>query len=82
MKFAFLNWICGSASAEYAEKYQEMLARQDYFYDTYGENGNEAWVHDILVHVIPGRCWRGLLSYHSVPVCMLITICSPIRDLH
>lgn len=39
-------------SAEYAEKYQEMLARQDYFHDTYGENGNEAWVQDrvMLVH--------------------------------
>lgn len=62
MKFAFLSWICGSASAEFAEKYQEMLARQDYFHDTFGENGNEAWVQDILVHVIPGRCWCGLLS--------------------
>lgn len=26
---------------DYAEKYQEMLDRQDYFHDVYGENGNE-----------------------------------------
>uniref|UniRef100_H3DET0 Polyadenylate-binding protein-interacting protein 1 n=1 Tax=Tetraodon nigroviridis TaxID=99883 RepID=H3DET0_TETNG len=32
-----------AADPEYAEKYQEMLARQDYFHETYGENGNEAY---------------------------------------
>lgn len=30
-----------SAFTEYAEKYQEILDRQDYFHDIYGENGNE-----------------------------------------
>lgn len=59
MKFAsfFFYWIFVSALAEYAEKYQEMLARQDYFHDIYGENGNEAWVQDssvILVHIVTG----------------------------
>ncbi|TWW60336.1 polyadenylate-binding protein-interacting protein 1 [Takifugu flavidus] len=32
-----------AADPEFAEKYQEMLARQDYFHDTFGENGNEAY---------------------------------------
>lgn len=41
--------------AEYAEKYQEMLARQDYFHDTYGENGNEVWVQDRIVMLVHGR---------------------------
>lgn len=26
---------------EYAEKYQELLVKQDFFHDAYGENGNE-----------------------------------------
>lgn len=30
-----------SAFIEYAEKYQELLERQDYFHDFDGENGNE-----------------------------------------
>uniref|UniRef100_A0AAQ5ZCJ1 Polyadenylate-binding protein-interacting protein 1 n=1 Tax=Amphiprion ocellaris TaxID=80972 RepID=A0AAQ5ZCJ1_AMPOC len=30
-----------AADPEYAEKYQEILDRQDYFHDIYGENGNE-----------------------------------------
>uniref|UniRef100_UPI0037E93F0F polyadenylate-binding protein-interacting protein 1 n=1 Tax=Semicossyphus pulcher TaxID=241346 RepID=UPI0037E93F0F len=30
-----------AADPEYAEKYQEILDRQDYFSDIYGENGNE-----------------------------------------
>ncbi|XP_028270981.1 polyadenylate-binding protein-interacting protein 1 [Parambassis ranga] len=30
-----------AADPEYAEKYQEMLDRQDYFHDFFGENGNE-----------------------------------------
>lgn len=37
-EFVYLFFVC---FAEYAEKYQEMLARQDYFHDTFGENGNE-----------------------------------------
>uniref|UniRef100_A0A1A7YLD9 Polyadenylate-binding protein-interacting protein 1 n=1 Tax=Iconisemion striatum TaxID=60296 RepID=A0A1A7YLD9_9TELE len=32
-----------AADPEYAEKYQEILERQDYFHDVYGENGNEAY---------------------------------------
>nr|XP_046243974.1 polyadenylate-binding protein-interacting protein 1 isoform X2 [Scatophagus argus] len=32
-----------AADPEYAEKYQEMLDRQDYFHDIYGENGNEVY---------------------------------------
>ncbi|XP_034547838.1 polyadenylate-binding protein-interacting protein 1 [Notolabrus celidotus] len=30
-----------AADPEYAEKYQEIMERQDYFHDMYGENGNE-----------------------------------------
>ncbi|XP_069563985.1 polyadenylate-binding protein-interacting protein 1 [Brachyistius frenatus] len=30
-----------AADPEYAEKYQEIMDRQDYFSDVYGENGNE-----------------------------------------
>lgn len=30
-----------STFTEYAEKYQEILDRQDYFHDIDGENGNE-----------------------------------------
>ncbi|XP_074525386.1 polyadenylate-binding protein-interacting protein 1 [Halichoeres trimaculatus] len=30
-----------AADPEYAEKYQEILERQDYFHDIYGENGND-----------------------------------------
>lgn len=30
-----------AADPEYAEKYQEILDRQDYFHDVYGENGND-----------------------------------------
>ncbi|XP_072243652.1 polyadenylate-binding protein-interacting protein 1 isoform X1 [Leuresthes tenuis] len=30
-----------AADPEYAERYQELLERQDFFDDTYGENGNE-----------------------------------------
>ena len=36
----FLN-VGLSAFTEYAEKYQEILDRQDYFSDADGENGNE-----------------------------------------
>lgn len=32
-----------AADPEYAEKYQELLERQDYFHDVYGENGNEEY---------------------------------------
>lgn len=32
-----------AADPEYAEKYQEILDRQDYFHDIYGENGNEVY---------------------------------------
>uniref|UniRef100_A0A3Q3WHG8 Polyadenylate-binding protein-interacting protein 1 n=1 Tax=Mola mola TaxID=94237 RepID=A0A3Q3WHG8_MOLML len=32
-----------AADPEYAEKYQEILAKQDYFHDNYGENGNEEY---------------------------------------
>ncbi|KAM6930521.1 polyadenylate-binding protein-interacting protein 1 [Xenentodon cancila] len=32
-----------AADPEYAEKYQEILDRQDYFHDIYGENGNELY---------------------------------------
>ncbi|XP_041856288.1 polyadenylate-binding protein-interacting protein 1 [Melanotaenia boesemani] len=32
-----------AADPEYAEKYQELLERQDYFHDIYGENGNEEY---------------------------------------
>ncbi|XP_017267731.1 polyadenylate-binding protein-interacting protein 1 [Kryptolebias marmoratus] len=32
-----------AADPEYAEKYQEMLDKQDYFPDFYGENGNEEY---------------------------------------
>ncbi|RVE67946.1 hypothetical protein OJAV_G00086890 [Oryzias javanicus] len=32
-----------AADPEYAEKYQELLERQDYFHDFYGENGNEGY---------------------------------------
>ncbi|XP_070760507.1 polyadenylate-binding protein-interacting protein 1 [Enoplosus armatus] len=32
-----------AADPEYAEKYQEILDRQDYFHDIYGENGNEEY---------------------------------------
>ncbi|CAI5649695.1 unnamed protein product [Oreochromis niloticus] len=32
-----------AADPDYAEKYQEMLDRQDYFHDVYGENGNEVY---------------------------------------
>lgn len=30
-----------AAFTEYAEKYQEILDRQDYFHDNCGDNGNE-----------------------------------------
>lgn len=30
-----------SAFTDYAEKYQEIMDRQDYFHDVYGENGDE-----------------------------------------
>lgn len=33
-----------AADPEYAEKYQEILDKQDYFHDVYGENGNEEYV--------------------------------------
>lgn len=33
--------ICLCFLTEYAEKYQELLVKQDFFDDTYGENGNE-----------------------------------------
>ncbi|XP_035514371.1 polyadenylate-binding protein-interacting protein 1 [Morone saxatilis] len=32
-----------AADPEYAEKYQEIMDRQDYFHDVYGENGNEIY---------------------------------------
>ncbi|XP_029999897.1 polyadenylate-binding protein-interacting protein 1 [Sphaeramia orbicularis] len=32
-----------AADPEYAEKYQEILDRQDYFHDVYGENGNDVF---------------------------------------
>uniref|UniRef100_A0A1A8KQY6 Polyadenylate-binding protein-interacting protein 1 n=2 Tax=Nothobranchius kuhntae TaxID=321403 RepID=A0A1A8KQY6_NOTKU len=32
-----------AADPEYAEKYQEILERQDYFHDVYGENGSEVY---------------------------------------
>ncbi|XP_041643719.1 polyadenylate-binding protein-interacting protein 1 [Cheilinus undulatus] len=32
-----------AADPEYAEKYQEILDKQDYFHDAYGENGNELY---------------------------------------
>ncbi|KAM9393795.1 polyadenylate-binding protein-interacting protein 1 [Pholidichthys leucotaenia] len=32
-----------AADPDYAEKYQEILERQGYFYDAYGENGNEVY---------------------------------------
>lgn len=32
-----------AADPEYAEKYQELLVKQDFFDDTYGENGNEVY---------------------------------------
>ncbi|XP_053180673.1 polyadenylate-binding protein-interacting protein 1 [Scomber japonicus] len=32
-----------AADPEYAEKYQEILDRQDYFHDTCGDNGNEEY---------------------------------------
>ncbi|XP_070821350.1 polyadenylate-binding protein-interacting protein 1 [Chaetodon trifascialis] len=32
-----------AADPEYAEKYQEILDRQDYFHDNFGENGNEVF---------------------------------------
>lgn len=32
-----------AADPEYAEKYQELLVRQDFFHDAYGENGNEVY---------------------------------------
>ncbi|XP_070690244.1 polyadenylate-binding protein-interacting protein 1 [Pempheris klunzingeri] len=35
-----------AADPEYAEKYQEILDRQDYFHDIYGENGNEEYESD------------------------------------
>uniref|UniRef100_A0A096LQC1 Polyadenylate-binding protein-interacting protein 1 n=1 Tax=Poecilia formosa TaxID=48698 RepID=A0A096LQC1_POEFO len=35
-----------AADPEYAEKYQELLERQDYFHDAYGENGNEEYKCD------------------------------------
>ncbi|XP_008283164.1 polyadenylate-binding protein-interacting protein 1 [Stegastes partitus] len=35
-----------AADPEYAEKYQEILDRQDYFSDTYGENGNDEYDFD------------------------------------
>lgn len=36
----FLN-VSLSAVTEYAEKYQEIMDKQDYFHDIYGENGND-----------------------------------------
>ncbi|KAM4579300.1 LOW QUALITY PROTEIN: polyadenylate-binding protein-interacting protein 1 [Fundulus diaphanus] len=35
-----------AADPEYAEKYQELLERQDYFHEAYGENGNEEYDFD------------------------------------
>ncbi|XP_005798459.1 polyadenylate-binding protein-interacting protein 1 [Xiphophorus maculatus] len=32
-----------AADPEYAEKYQELLEKEDYFHDAYGENGNEEY---------------------------------------
>ncbi|KAK2837877.1 hypothetical protein Q5P01_015089 [Channa striata] len=32
-----------AADPEYAEKYQEIMDRQDYFHDIYGENGDEVY---------------------------------------
>ncbi|XP_018528622.1 polyadenylate-binding protein-interacting protein 1 [Lates calcarifer] len=32
-----------AADPEYAEKYQEIMDKQDYFHDIYGENGNEVY---------------------------------------
>lgn len=32
-----------AADPEYAEKYQEILDRQDYFHDSYGENGDDLY---------------------------------------
>lgn len=52
-EFVYLFFVC---FAEYAEKYQEMLARQDYFHDTFGENGNEVWVPDRSVTLVHGGC--------------------------
>lgn len=37
----FCAWMSACAFTEYAEKYQEILVKQDYFHDIYGENGNE-----------------------------------------
>lgn len=41
----FLSLCCALNSAsllsEYAEKYQELLEKQDYFHEVDGENGNE-----------------------------------------
>ncbi|XP_035999888.1 polyadenylate-binding protein-interacting protein 1-like [Fundulus heteroclitus] len=35
-----------AADPEYAERYQELLERQDYFHEAYGENGNEEYDFD------------------------------------
>ncbi|XP_020499580.1 polyadenylate-binding protein-interacting protein 1 [Labrus bergylta] len=35
-----------AADPDYAEKYQEILDRQDYFNDIYGENGSESEIYD------------------------------------
>ncbi|MED6254843.1 Polyadenylate-binding protein-interacting protein 1 [Ilyodon furcidens] len=32
-----------AADPEYAEKYQELMEKQDYFHDADGENGNEEY---------------------------------------
>lgn len=42
--------ICLCFLTEYAEKYQELLVRQDFFHDAYGENGNEVYVQQPLIH--------------------------------